>query len=127
MASNPILAASTFVLAAASTRALYGIGQNETDSLGRRCLMAHRLVEKGVRFEQIYADGWDSHDFIEEAHRNRMRAVDRPIAGLLKDLKRTGFLDSTLVIWSGEFGRSPDNGVRRGSKAWGRDIRELQA
>ena len=103
------------------TRELYGIGHTETDSLGRRCLMARRLVEKGVRFVQVYAGGWDSHDFIEEAHRNRMRAVDKPIAGLLKDLKRTGLLDSTLVIWSGEFGRSPDNGVRRGSKAWGRD------
>ncbi len=91
------------------TRELYGIGHTETDSLGRRCLMARRLVEKGVRFVQVYAGGWDSHDFIEEAHRNRMRAVDKPIAGLLKDLKRTGLLDSTLVIWSGEFGRSPDN------------------
>src|SRR3989442_7440608 len=103
------------------TRRLYGIGNPETDSLGRRCLMARRLVEKGVRFVQVYAGGWDSHDYIEEAHRNRMRAVDKPIAGLLEDLKRTGLLDSTLVIWSGEFGRSPDNGVRRGSKAWGRD------
>ena len=104
-----------------ATRTLYGIGQNETDSLGRRCLMARRLVEKGVRFVQVYADGWDSHDYIEEAHRNRMRAVDRPIAALLKDLKRTGLLDSTIVIWTGEFGRSPDNGVRRASKVWGRD------
>jgi uncharacterized protein (DUF1501 family) len=104
-----------------ATRQLYGIGQAETDSLGRRCLMARRLVEKGVRFVQVYAGGWDSHDYIEEAHRNRMRAVDKPIAGLLKDLKRTGLLDSTLVVWTGEFGRSPDNGVRRASKVWGRD------
>ena len=105
----------------AATRELYGIGPAETDSLGRRCLMARRLVERGVRFVQVYAGGWDSHDYIEEAHRNRMRAVDRPIAALLKDLKRTGLLDSTLVVWCGEFGRSPDNGVRRGSKVWGRD------
>ncbi|HTM51565.1 MAG TPA: DUF1501 domain-containing protein [Bryobacteraceae bacterium] len=103
------------------TRQLYGIGGKETDSLGRRLLMARRLVEKGVRFVQVYAGGWDSHDYIEEAHRNRMRAVDKPIAALLKDLKRTGLLESTLVIWSGEFGRSPDNGVRRASKVWGRD------
>src|SRR5947207_3969326 len=103
------------------TRELYGIGHTETDSLGRRCLMARRLVEKGVRFVQAYAGGWDSHDFIEEAHRNRMRAVDKPIAGLLTDLKRRGLLDSTLVVWSGEFGRSPDNGIRMGGIAYGRD------
>ena len=103
------------------TLRLYGIGGQETDALGRRCLMARRLVERGVRFVQVIASGWDSHDYIETAHQNRMRAVDRPIAGLLKDLKRAGLLDSTLVIWAGEFGRSPDNGVRRGGKTWGRD------
>lgn len=103
------------------TRGLYGIGEKDTDAFGRRCLMARRMVERGVRFVQVYASGWDSHDDIETAHRNRMQAVDKPIAGLLKDLKRTGLLDSTLVIWAGEFGRSPDNGVRRGGKAYGRD------
>lgn len=103
------------------TKRLYGIGERETDTMGRRCLMARRLVQNGVRFVQVYAGGWDSHDYIEEAHRNRMHAVDRPIAALLKDLKRTGLLDSTLVVWAGEFGRSPDNGVRRASKVWGRD------
>jgi hypothetical protein len=99
---------------------LYGIGQDETDSFGRRCLLARRLVEKGVRFVQIYSTGWDSHDYIADAHRNRMRAVDRPIAGLLTDLKQRGLLDSTLIIWGGEFGRSPDNGIRGGVKV-GRD------
>ncbi|MCI0456208.1 MAG: DUF1501 domain-containing protein [Gemmataceae bacterium] len=103
-----------------ATRWLYGIGEGETDAFGRKCLLARRLVEGGVRFVQLYASGWDSHDYIEEAHRNRMRAVDRPIAGLLKDLKRRGLLDSTLVIWAGEFGRSPDNGIRGGIKV-GRD------
>lgn len=103
------------------TRRLYGIGEKQSDAFGRRCLLARRLVEKGVRFVQAYASGWDSHDDIETAHRNRMRAVDRPISGLLKDLKRRGLLETTLVIWAGEFGRSPDNGVRRGGKAYGRD------
>ncbi|MBI3279504.1 MAG: DUF1501 domain-containing protein [Acidobacteria bacterium] len=104
-----------------SVKHLYGIGEPETDAVARRCLMARRLVQHGVRFVQVYAGGWDSHDYIEEAHRNRMRAVDKPVSGLIKDLKRMGLLDSTLVVWAGEFGRSPDNGVRRGSKVWGRD------
>jgi hypothetical protein len=103
------------------TRTLYGIGKPETDALGRRCLLARRLVEKGVRFVQVYAGGWDSHDFIEKAHLSRIRAVDRPVAGLIRDLKRRGMLDSTLLVWGGEFGRSPDNGIRRGSTTWGRD------
>ena len=103
------------------TKTLYGIGDKETDAVGRRCLLARRLVERGVRFVQVYASGWDSHDFIAEAHKNRMRGTDKPIAGLLKDLKRRGMLDSTLVVWGGEFGRSPDNGIRRGDTVWGRD------
>jgi membrane-anchored protein YejM (alkaline phosphatase superfamily) len=65
--------------------------------------------------------GWDSHDYIDKAHGSRLRAIDKPVAGLLADLKRTGLLDETLVVWAGEFGRSPDNGIRRGSTAWGRD------
>ena len=80
------------------TRKLYGIGDPDTDAVGRRCLLARRLVEQGVRFVQVYASGWDSHDYIREAHKSRMRATDRPIAGLLQDLKRRGLLDSTLVI-----------------------------
>jgi len=103
-----------------ATKRLYGIGEREADAFGRRCLLARRLVEKGVRFVQVYSSGWDSHDDIATAHANRMRAVDKPIAGLLKDLKLTGLLESTLVIWGGEFGRSPDNGIR-GGKAYGRD------
>jgi hypothetical protein len=105
----------------AQTRALYGIGQAETDSFGRRCLLARKLVQKGVRFVQIYASGWDSHDYLERSHAARIRAVDRPIAALITDLKRIGLLDSTLVIWSGEFGRSPDNGLRGGATSAGRD------
>ncbi len=105
------------------TRELYGLNSENADvvSLGRRCLLARRLVERGVRFVQLMASGWDSHDYIEKAHGSRMDAVDRPIAALLKDLKRSGLLDETLVVWAGEFGRSPDNGIRGVDKAWGRD------
>ena len=103
------------------TKSLYGIDEKETDAFGRRCLLARRLVEKGVRFVQLYSGGWDSHDYIERAHGARIRSVDKPIAGLLKDLKRRGLLESTLVVWAGEFGRSPDNGLRGGGVAFGRD------
>ncbi len=99
---------------------LYGIGREPTDNLGRRCLLARKLVEQGVRFVQLYASTWDSHDYIERAHGALIRAVDRPIAGLLRDLKQRGLLEETLVVWMGEFGRSPDNGVRGGIK-YGRD------
>lgn len=103
-----------------ATLELYGIGQEPTDVFGRRCLLARRLVERGVRFVQLYAGTWDSHDYIARAHGNLIRQVDRPIAALLTDLKQRGLLDSTLVVWGGEFGRSPDNGVRGGT-AYGRD------
>ena len=98
----------------------YGIGSDATDAFGRKCLLARRLVEQGVRFVQLYAGTWDSHDYIERAHSNLVRNVDKPIAALLADLKQRGLLDSTLVVWCGEFGRSPDNGVRGGT-AYGRD------
>jgi hypothetical protein len=101
-------------------KAMYGIGNDATDAFGRKCLLARRLVEKGVRFIQLYAGTWDSHDYIERAHGNLVRNVDQPIAALIKDLKERGLLDSTLIVWCGEFGRSPDNGVRGGT-AYGRD------
>ncbi|MCA9209568.1 MAG: DUF1501 domain-containing protein, partial [Planctomycetales bacterium] len=104
----------------AATLDLYGVGREPTDAFGRKCLLARRLVEQGVRFVQLYAGTWDSHDYIERAHGNLVRRVDQPIAALLADLKRRGLLDSTLVVWCGEFGRSPDNGVR-GGVAYGRD------
>ena len=106
-----------------ATRDMYGIGSpdKEVDAIGRRCLLARRLIQSGVRFVQVIVMGWDSHDYIEKAHGSRITAIDRPIAALLKDLKRTGLLDETLVVFSGEFGRSPDNGIRRGGEAWGRD------
>lgn len=104
----------------AATLDAYGIDTEPTDAFGRKCLLARRLVEQGVRFVQLYAGTWDSHDYLERAHGNLVRQVDRPIAALLQDLKQRGLLDSTLVVWCGEFGRSPDNGVREGA-AYGRD------
>jgi hypothetical protein len=106
-----------------ATLEMYGIGgpDRDADALGRRCLLARRLVQNGVRFVQVIAMGWDSHDYIEKAHGSRLRAIDKPVSGLLKDLKRSGLLEETLVVWAGEFGRTPDNGIRRGSTSWGRD------
>ena len=98
----------------------YGVGSPHCDRFARRCLLARRLVEQGVRFVQLYAGTWDSHDYIERAHGNLIRQVDQPIAALLQDLQQRGMLESTLVVWCGEFGRSPDNGVRGGT-AYGRD------
>jgi hypothetical protein len=100
---------------------MYGIGDSKTDAFGRKCLLARRLVEKGVRFVQAYAGNWDSHDYIQRAHGSLIRSVDRPIAALLKDLKERGLLNDTLVVFCGEFGRTPDNGLRGGGKSYGRD------
>jgi hypothetical protein len=77
------------------TKALYGIGQDATDAFGRKCLLARKLVEKGVRFVQLYNGSWDSHDYIERAHGNLVRGVDQPIAGLIRDLKQRGLRGST--------------------------------
>ncbi|HWB10323.1 MAG TPA: DUF1501 domain-containing protein [Pirellulales bacterium] len=93
---------------------LYGIGREPTDDYGRRCLLARRLVEKGVRFTVVVSGGgpgnmqWDAHNDVEENHLRMAGQTDLPIAGLLGDLKRRGLLDSTLVLWGGEFGRSPE-------------------
>jgi hypothetical protein len=94
------------------THALYGIGEPETDVFGRQCLLARRLVERGVRFVQLYHttggfQPWDQHSDLKGGHAKNARAVDRPIAGLLRDLESRGLLDETLVIWGGEFGRTP--------------------
>ncbi len=102
------------------TKEMYGVGDPDCDSFGRRCLLARRLIEKGVRFVQVFTAGWDSHDYLERAHGRRIRAVDKPMAALISDLKRCNLLDETLVVWCGEFGRTPDNGMRGGKKA-GRD------
>jgi len=92
------------------TRKLYGIDRPETERNGRNCLLARRLVERGVRFVQLYMGSgtkWDAHSNLEGNHAQYCQESDRPIAGLLKDLKRRGLLESTLVIWAGEFGRTP--------------------
>jgi hypothetical protein len=92
---------------------LYGVGDKVTDDYGRRCLLARRLVEKGVRVVVVVSGGpaisqWDAHEDIEENHLRMAAQTDKPIAGLLKDLKQRGMLDSTLVVWGGEFGRTPE-------------------
>lgn len=102
------------------TQELYGLGNKATDKFGRKCLLARRLIERGVRFVQLFAGTWDSHDYISRAHSSLIENVDKPIAGLIHDLKRRGMLDETLIVWCGEFGRSPDNGIRGGT-AYGRD------
>ncbi len=88
-------------------RDLYGIGDKATDDFGVQCLLARRLAEAGVRFIQITSNGWDSHANIRKAHPERCLSVDRPIAGLIEDLQQRGLFDETLLVWSGEFGRTP--------------------
>jgi hypothetical protein len=104
------------------TKQLYGLDNEDTEKFGRKCLLARRLVERGVRFVQLYSGGghgddtWDAHGDIVGNHGKHARNTDKPIAGLLNDLKRRGLLDSTLVVWAGEFGRMP---ISQGGK--GRD------
>ena len=102
----------------------YGIGEKETDEFGTRCLLARRLVESGVRFVQLYAGntvGWDAHEDVLENHTRLCRRTDKPVAGLLRDLKQRGLWDDTLVIWGGEFGRMPmsEQGKGRDHNPWG--------
>ena len=105
---------------ARETQALYGLDDPITAPFGRQCLVARRLVERGVRFIQIYHGGsadddnglWDSHEELRRNTRQRCLEVDRPIAGLLSDLKRRGMLESTLVVWATEFGRTPNVEMR---------------
>jgi hypothetical protein len=92
------------------TLELYGMKEKATEAYGRMCLLARRFVERGVRFIQLYSGAgskWDAHSGLEKNHSELCRQTDKPIAGLLKDLKRRGLLDQTLVIWGGEFGRTP--------------------
>ncbi len=94
----------------AATKKLYGMDQKVTAEFGLRCLLARRMIERGVRFVQLYCgdtNGWDGHSDIEGNHTKLCALSDQPVAGLLKDLKSRGLLDSTLVIWGGEFGRTP--------------------
>jgi hypothetical protein len=92
----------------AATKALYGIDEKPTDNFGRQCLLARRFSEKGVRFVQVsHSYKWDQHGELRKGHENNAREVDKPIAGLLQDLKARGLLKDTLVLWGGEFGRTP--------------------
>ncbi|MDA7614121.1 DUF1501 domain-containing protein [Verrucomicrobiales bacterium] len=106
------------------TKDLYGLENDQTEDFGRKCLLARRLVERGVRFIQIYSGGahndanWDAHGDLEFNHNLHAGETDKPIAGLLKDLKQRGMLDETLVVWGGEFGRQPTAEYAQGT---GRD------
>jgi hypothetical protein len=95
------------------TLELYGIDRPQTADFGRKCLLARRLVERGVRFIQVYSggahndDNWDAHSDMVKNHTRHAGNTDKPVAGLIKDLKQRGMLDSTLIVWGGEFGRQP--------------------
>ncbi len=109
------------------TLELYGINQKETDEFGRRCLLARRLVERGVRFVQLYSgdtNGWDAHNNVADNHGTYCARTDKPVAGLLCDLAQRGLLDDTLVIWGGEFGRMPmsEQGKGRDHNPWGYSV-----
>lgn len=103
-----------------ATREMYGIGKEPTDDYGRRCLLARRLIERGVRHVTVVAGGgggeteWDAHSDIEKNHIRMAALTDQPVAALMQDLKRTGLLDSTIVLWGGEFGRSPESEKGKG-------------
>jgi uncharacterized protein (DUF1501 family) len=113
----------------AATRELYGLDEAKTASFGGKCLMARRLVERGVRFVQLWSGGtsgegdWDGHKECDKNHVDMAAKTDKPIAALLADLKQRGLLDSTLVVWAGEFGRTPvcDGNMNGGGAPDGRD------
>lgn len=109
------------------TQRLYGLDRPETAEFGRRCLLARRMVERGVRFVQLYSgdtNGWDAHSNVLQNHEHLCMATDQPVAGLLADLKQRGLWDDTLVIWGGEFGRMPmsEQGKGRDHNPWGYTI-----
>ncbi|MBL8238444.1 MAG: DUF1501 domain-containing protein [Bryobacterales bacterium] len=106
------------------TKALYGLDKPETAVFGRNCLLGRRLVERGVRFVELYCgsgSGWDAHTNLEGNHKKWCKASDQPVAALLEDLERRGMLQDTLVVWGGEFGRTPFNekGDGRDHNPWG--------
>jgi hypothetical protein len=112
------------------TKRLYGLDDRASEGFGRNCLLARRLLERGVRFVQLFNGGafgsprinWDAHEDLVENHTKQAAVMDRPVAGLLKDLKRRGMLDDTLVIWNTEFGRTP---FTQGVNGKGRDHHQL--
>jgi len=106
-----------------ATLDMYGVGQETTNWFGSNCLLARRMVERGVRFVQLYHYTWDDHSNLNRRLKKNCDMTDQPAAALLKDLKQQGLLDETLVIWGSEFGRTPMNEVRRGNTA-GREGRD---
>jgi len=111
----------------ASTLQMYGVDQKKTHDFGSRCLLARRMIERGVRFVQVYSgdtNGWDAHNDVESNHSAMCAATDLPVAGLLRDLKQRGLWDETLVIWGGEFGRMPmsESGTGRDHNPWGYSV-----
>ncbi len=107
-----------------ATKELYGLDDSRTREFGTRCLLARRMIERGVRFVQLYSgntNGWDAHDDVLSNHSRLCKATDKPVAGLLRDLKSRGLLEDTLVIWGGEFGRMPmsEKGKGRDHNPWG--------
>jgi len=105
------------------TLEMYGVGQEPTDSYARRCIMARRLIERGVRFVQLYINGqiWDNHSFLERDMKAACARTDKPVAALIRDLKQRGLMKDTLVIWGGEFGRMPIAQMDNGIESAGRD------
>jgi hypothetical protein len=105
------------------TLEMYGVGQEPTDSYARRCIMARRLIERGVRFVQLYINGqiWDNHSYLERDMKAASTRTDKPVAALIKDLKQRGLMKETLVIWGGEFGRMPIAQMENGMESAGRD------
>ena len=111
----------------ADTERLYGLDDKETREFGQRCLLARRMIERGVRFVQVYSgdtNGWDAHNDVLTNHTQLCRRTDLSVAGLLRDLKRRGLWDDTLVIWGGEFGRMPmsEQGKGRDHNPWGYSV-----
>jgi len=103
------------------THAMYGLDQKETSEFGTHCLLARRLVERGVRCIQLRNGGWDAHSGLQSNHLKCSKRTDQPIAALLRDLRQRGLLDQTLVVWGGEFGRTPTIEGARTGKSRGRD------
>jgi hypothetical protein len=111
------------------TKELYGLNDRRTQAFGRQCLLARRLVERGVRFIQVYSGGnhndasWDAHGDLVKNHNLHAGETDKPLAGLIRDLKQRGLFDSTLIVWAGEFGRQPtaeyEKGTGRDHNAYG--------
>jgi hypothetical protein len=99
-----------------ATRELYGVDEGPSARFGKMCLMSRRMVERGVRYVQLICGGWDAHGDCKGNHESQAKKIDRPIAGLITDLEQRGLLESTLLVWVGEFGRTP---IRQGTN--GRD------